>query len=101
LSPDNELVPLVLLSIGAIALEPLRAALSALAFAEARARNDGADLHAAIQALETPSENIVRGRNVSTLLVLLLGLAIAAPAFAEPTTSYRGDARDVAVQTRL
>ena len=54
LSPDNEFVPLLLLAIAALLFEPLRAALSAWAFTEARGRNEGADLHAAIDALSQP-----------------------------------------------
>jgi hypothetical protein len=99
LSPDNEFVPLLLLSIAAILFEPLRAALSAWAFTEARGRNEGADLHAAIDALSQPrSDKVAR-----SLLALGLLLAVSQPVFAQaaPEAAYQGDARDRLVQARV
>lgn len=51
LSPDNDAVLLLFLGLAALLLEPFRAAVSALAFHEARQQRDGADLHALIDAL--------------------------------------------------
>jgi hypothetical protein len=105
-SPDNEFVPLLLLSATALLFEPLRAALSALAFTEARGRNEGADLHAAIDALAPArSDNTAArpARSLSALLAfgLLLGGASALRAQAAPDGGYQGDASDRAVQARV
>jgi hypothetical protein len=50
LSPQNAFLLLLLGALTLIALEPLRAAVSAQAFVGARTRRDGADLHAAVDA---------------------------------------------------
>jgi hypothetical protein len=95
LSPDNEFVPLLLLSATALLFEPLRTALSALAFTEARGRNEGADLHAAIDALAP-------ARSLSALLALGLLLTAASPLRAQaPDGGYQGDTSDRAVQARV
>jgi hypothetical protein len=87
LAPDNELVPLLLLGATLLLLEPLRAALSALAFAEARGRNEGADLHAAIDALarERPGRAADGAlSHIGAVLCLLLCIgASASPLFAQ------------------
>jgi hypothetical protein len=76
-SPDNEFMLLLLLAAALWLLEPLRAALSALAFSEARGRNDGADLQAAIDALaKTPPVPLSRRPHA------LLAIAICSAAFA-------------------
>lgn len=50
LSPDNTLVLLLVATATLLVFEPLRAAISAQAFVDARSRRDGADLHAAVDA---------------------------------------------------
>ena len=50
LSPDNAFVLLLVSAVALVLLEPLRAAISAQAFVDARTRRDGADLHAAVDA---------------------------------------------------
>lgn len=47
-SPDNELVLLLVAAVTLVLMEPLHAAVSARAFVDARSRQDGADLHEAI-----------------------------------------------------
>jgi hypothetical protein len=102
LSPDNEFVPLLLLSIAALLFEPLRAALSAWAFTEARGRNEGADLHAAIDALSQPRSDKA-ARSLSALLALGMWLTVGHTVFAQdtPAAPYQGDARDRLVQARV
>jgi hypothetical protein len=51
ISPDNSFVLLLLAATTLVLMEPLRAAISAQAFVDARSRRDGADLHAAIDAV--------------------------------------------------
>lgn len=51
LSTDNEFVAYGLLALCIAVFDPLRAAISACVFADARGRKDGADLHAAVDAL--------------------------------------------------
>lgn len=55
MDPDNPLLLLLLLVLTCMLLEPLRAALSALAFVDARTRRDGADLEAAVDAAIAPA----------------------------------------------
>jgi hypothetical protein len=99
LTPDNEFVLLLLLGTTLLLFEPLRAAVSALAFSEARSRNDGADLHAAIDDLART--RAVPGRPLSrtgTVLLCLLGCtAASASAFAQAAP---GSEQDVAVRAR-
>jgi hypothetical protein len=80
LAPDNELVPLLLLGLTLMLLDPLRAALAALAFSEARGRNEGADLHAAIDALvrERSTRSSERAAKLGSALSLGLLLCSAA-----------------------
>jgi hypothetical protein len=51
LSTENEFVAYGLLALCIVVFDPLRAAVSACVFADARGRKDGADLHAAVDAL--------------------------------------------------
>jgi hypothetical protein len=99
LAPDNEFVTLSLFGATLLVLEPVRAAVSALAFAEARGRQEGADLHAAIDALalDRPAQPL---RRVGSLVAicLLLGTA-AAPSEAQQPGS--GPARDGEVRERV
>jgi hypothetical protein len=90
IAPDNDFVLLLLLGASAVLVEPLRAAVSALAFSEARSRTEGADLQAAIDAL--PSELPLRSQRpeprAPLLAALVCGagtlLALAGPALAQP-----------------
>jgi hypothetical protein len=88
LSSDNDFVLLLLLGCAALLFEPLQAAVSAVAFCEARRRKEGADLHVAIDALATvPSERAGRESRAraKALLGLGLGLGLASvPVHAEP-----------------
>jgi hypothetical protein len=87
IAPANELVPLLLLGVAAVAIEPLRAATSALAFQRARERWQGADLYAAIDALpREPRRRQDRQPSAAqrSLLALLLLSAAPASAQAEP-----------------
>ena len=88
LAPDNEFVPLVLLGVALVLLDPLRAALSALAFSEARGRNEGADLHAAIDALV--HQRAVRSSERAVRLAGALALWVALGA----CLLYTSDAAD-------
>lgn len=93
LGPDNALVLLLLLGAAALALEPLRAAISALALHAARTRLQGADLRAAIDRLS--SEPLVRpGRRAPSLRLVPLvwlaaGMCVDQPARAEPLAHLR------------
>ncbi|MDH5676030.1 MAG: DUF4129 domain-containing protein [Myxococcales bacterium] len=76
LSPDNGFVQVVVVAVAFAALEPLRAALSAQAFVEARSRRDGADLHAAVDAAVAsaqPRRPLAGGLAVALLLAFGLG----------------------------
>jgi hypothetical protein len=86
IAPDNEIVPLLLLGVATLALEPLRAAITALAYQRARERWEGADLHAAISALTAePHRRESMPPKAAARAVLLL-LAMLAPTIthAEP-----------------
>jgi hypothetical protein len=108
LAPDNEFVPLLLLGITLLLFEPLRAALSALAFAEARGRNEGADLHAAIDALARARPGSVTdaaSRGIGAVLCSLLFIAASAsPAFAQASEGVENvaqtETRDRLVRAR-
>jgi Domain of unknown function (DUF4129) len=82
-SLDNDLVPLVLAMLALTLFEPLRAACSAWVYCEARGRRDGADLHAALDAvIERAQPRSQRGRFVT---VLWLGWLLCQPrAHADP-----------------
>ena len=107
LAPDNEFVLLFLLGLAAVLLEPLHAATSALAFAAARERKEGADLHAAIDALarapQPPAAALQpaaargpRSRAAGPLLCALLCCASAvAHAAPEPTAARPGQDAEV------
>lgn len=97
LSPDNGWVLLSITALTLVLLEPLRAAVSAQAFVDARSRRDGADLHAAVdEAIAQGSPRARRGipsvppgaAAVVTLGVVMLGAALlcsrAASAQPEP-----------------
>lgn len=56
LSADNEFVVYAVLALSLILFEPVRAAVAACVFADARGRKDGADLHAAVDALLADAE---------------------------------------------
>jgi hypothetical protein len=89
LSTENEFVTYGLLALCITLFDPLRAAVSACVFADARGRKDGADLHAAVDALlaaarpEPPASIRPSRPGLTAAGILLLGL-IAAPVRAEP-----------------
>ncbi len=90
LSLDNTLVPLFVASLTLVLMEPLRAAISAQAFVDARSRRDGADLHAAIDRVIESSTSRTRGLDMRppTVAALVLIATTSAlhptPALAEP-----------------
>jgi hypothetical protein len=86
IAPDNEIVPLLLLGVATLALEPLRAAISALAYQRARERWEGADLHAAITALTAEPHRRESMPPKAAARVVLVLLAMLAPTIthAEP-----------------
>jgi hypothetical protein len=89
LSPDNTLVLLLVATATLLLFEPLRAAISAQAFVDARSRRDGADLHAAVDAaIERSAQRARVGLRSeppgAAALVLLAALASALPARAQP-----------------
>ncbi len=90
LSTDNTFVAYGLLAVVIFLFDPLRAAVSACVFADARGRKDGADLHAAVDALTEdsrpePNEGLrpapVRSAAGSGMLLLLAvaGMGASAP----------------------
>ena len=116
LSPDNELVLMCLLGLAAVLLEPLHAASSALAFASARERKEGADLHAAIdaltrvdaapQGLRAPVAAARTGARATGPLLCALLCCASALAYAEPPAAAVVPAavptpEDVAVRERV
>ena len=107
LAPDNEFVTFFLLGVTLLVLEPLRAALSALAFAEARGRNEGADLHAAIDALalDRPAALDERARLFGPVLSLLLLMSSPLHALAQDEGTEQaesaGEGGDAAVRERV
>jgi hypothetical protein len=119
LSPDNTLVLLLLATATLLVLEPLRAAISAQAFVDARSRRDGADLHAAVDAaIERSSQrggSLMRSEPPSAALVLVLAGALLAPRLAhaapaapaatpdaaEESPAAAGEAQDERVREQL
>ncbi len=87
-SPDNPWTLLVLACVTLLALEPLRAAVSAQAFVEARTRRDGADLHAAVDAAIESGRGRVRGAGVAATLLL------AAAVWCMPAVAHAQEAQD-------
>jgi hypothetical protein len=92
LSPDNDVVLLFFLGLSAVLLEPLRAALSAIAYCDARQRIDGSDLHATIDNLaallkrtQRPTGRVVSGVVAVGLAVVVLAAA-SAVVHAEPVS---------------
>lgn len=92
LSPNNTFVLLTVGASALILLEPLRAALSALAYTDARVREDGLDLRAAVEdAIERSARRAPPpgARAAAALLVVLAGSGLARaqeppPAFPPP-----------------
>jgi len=108
LAPDNEFVPMALLGATLLLLEPVRAAISALAFAEARGRNEGADLHAAIDALArerpgtSPDRAATSVRAVFSLLLCVGATSATTHVSAQPDTAAtvtEAEARDRSVRS--
>lgn len=88
MSPDNTWVLLLLSALALVLLEPLRAAISAQAFVDARSRRDGADLHAAVDAAIAQSSERPRKREslppgAAALVLLACTLGAAAPLHAQ------------------
>jgi hypothetical protein len=82
LSVDNAFMLLVLAAFVLTLMEPLRAAISAQAFVDARSRRDGADLHAAVDAAfasAAPRSRLQRGSSPprAAALFLLASCALA------------------------
>jgi hypothetical protein len=89
MSPDNTWVLLLLSALALLLLEPLRAAISAQAFVDARSRRDGADLHAAVDAAIAQSSERQRKREslppgAAALILIACALGAAAPLRAQP-----------------
>lgn len=104
-SPNNTFVVLTVAVIAFVALEPLRAALSALAYVDARVRAEGLDLRAAVEeAIEHASRRGSRDRASGRAAVMLLAVAVmSAPAQAQPPPAFpappvEGDAPVEAVE---
>jgi hypothetical protein len=101
LSPENDVVLLCFLGLSSLLLEPLRAALSAIAYCEARQRIDGADLHVTIDNLGSLLKRSQRRttRAASGLLVVAVALSVlwSASAHAEPVSddAVRGRAQQI------
>lgn len=70
-TPDNPWTLLLLACATLLALEPLRAAVSAQAFVEARTRRDGADLHEAVDAAIESGRARARGAGVASVALLV------------------------------
>jgi hypothetical protein len=98
-SPDNPWTLLVLGCVTMLTFEPLRAAVSAQAFVEARTRRDGADLHEAVDLAIGSGGARDRTRLAGSGLTLGLALIVAGTAYAVPT-SVRAQADD-AVRARV
>ena len=107
IAPDNEIVPLLLLGAATLAIEPLRAAVSALAFQRARERWEGADLHAAIEALTAEPVRRSSLQPKAAARAVLILLVLHAPAITHahapddigaPGASHREAARDAAAE---
>lgn len=106
IAPDNEFVLLLLLGASALLLEPLRAAVSALAFSEARSRNEGADLQAAIDALAVtgPARSQRPEPRAPLSAALLLGAATLlglSRVQAAPPLAQAGPTEDQAVRQHV
>jgi hypothetical protein len=110
LSTDNEFVAYGLLALVIAVFDPLRAAVSASVFADARGRKDGADLHAAVDALlisARPDPLRPRAsRSAAGVLALCFVSALAAGARAEPPgqiteLSTAPDAADLEVRVAV
>jgi hypothetical protein len=88
LSTENEFVAYALLALCIVLFDPLRAAVSACVFADARGRKDGADLHAAVDALlaaARPEAAAIKTRpKLTAASIALLCFTAVAPARAEP-----------------
>jgi hypothetical protein len=89
LSPDNTFVLLLLSALTLCAIEPLRAAVSAHAFVNARSRRDGADLHAAVDAAigtRARARAALGGERLHGVALVLAASAwlAAAPVHAQP-----------------
>jgi hypothetical protein len=95
IAPDNEIVPLLLLGVATLMLEPLRAAVSALAFQRARERWEGADLHAAISALpaEPRRRESMPPKAAASAVLVLLALLAPTITHAEPPNLKTSDAQ--------
>ena len=102
IAPDNEIVPLLLLGLAALVLEPLRAAISALAYQSARERLEGADLGAMIAALgeEPPRRVSLQPKAAARALLVLLIAGAPALVHAQPSAAAR-DARGREYARRL
>ncbi|HKU39836.1 MAG TPA: DUF4129 domain-containing protein [Polyangiales bacterium] len=100
-SLDNEFVAYAVLAASLLISDPLRAAVSASIFADARGRKDGADLHAAVDRLlaqstpiepsAKPAATPLRAALLALLLVVPVGLAHADEP--DPATQRDGSVR--------
>jgi hypothetical protein len=108
LSTENEFVAYALLALCIVIFDPVRAAVSACVFADARGRKDGADLHAAVDgllatsrpeaALSRPSRPNLTA--VGALLLCFAGMMLNSVALAEPPlTAADSEAQQVSAQS--
>lgn len=102
MSPDN---PFVLLLVGAITfvlLEPVRVALSALAYVGGVARRDGGDLDRAIDAVVVSQQSGARNASVGAIVgVCFVVMTFAASVSAQEADSGEIPVRDQQVQDRV
>ncbi len=94
-STGNSFVLLTLAAVAIVAMEPLRAAASAVLYVEARARREGFDLEAAVRALARPA---ARGAAAAAAVIAIVfgivgtGLAQEAGEVAEAVADSETDA---------
>ncbi len=90
LSPSNTFVVLSIFALALVLLEPARAALSAFAYVDARVREEGLDLRAAIEDAIAHSTRRASGKEpgAARAAAALLLLCLASPARAQPPAAF-------------
>lgn len=90
LSPSNTFVVLSIAALALVLLEPVRAALSAFAYVDARVREEGLDLRAAIEDAIAHSTRRPSGKEqgAARAAAALLLLCLASPARAQPPPAF-------------
>ncbi len=92
LSPSNTFVLLCVLAVAFVVMEPLRAALSAVHYVDARVRSEGLDLRAAIEDAITHAKGKRAERaHTAHAAIVLLALAACAPSAANAQDSSQPD----------